>query len=112
MEAIPMGDTTGGNTVDARDIMAASVEAEHDMDAYRQADDLIDALEASGYRVVPADLVDGLRGIAARRCLSEGPCRNHSHPQCRGGSCVTCQARAHVAHLDGDDPLGVFAGNL
>ena len=34
-----------------------------------------------------------LTAIAVRRCLSEGPCAPHGHPQCVG-SCVTCLARA------------------
>ena len=38
-------------------------------------------------------LRDGIRQIAAARCLCEPPHRNHGGPCCTAGSCVTCQAR-------------------
>ena len=87
-----------GTDREARDIIAASVEAEHDMDAYRQADDLIDALAAAGFEVVSSDLVDA--------------CRQLSVPLTK----QTLQARAEalqriracVAILDGADPTDVF----
>jgi len=46
----------------------------------------------------------GMERIAGARCLED-----RFPPGC-SGTCVTCQARAHIAALDGNDPLNVFAG--
>ena len=87
-----------GTDREARDIIAARVEAEHDMDAYRQADELIDALAAVGYQVVPDNLVDA--------------CRQLTVPITKQTLQARAQAlqriRACVAILDGADPTDVF----
>ena len=51
-------------------------------------------------------LTDGIRAIAARRCLCHGHSINrHGGPCCgvAGGRCVTCEARS-LLDVAGDDP--------
>ena len=88
-----------GTDREARDIIAASVEAEHDMDAYRQADDLIDALAAAGFEVVSSDLVSAAEGVSHWGQWGTPP---------PGGGDPFDRLAACLARHRGDDELNVF----
>ena len=67
----------------------------------RAGQDVIAALEAAGFRVVPTDLVDNARDVC-------GPASDEDWTIVRKTSFDALASS--FAALDGDDPLNVFAG--